>query len=804
MPAPAAPTGLTVLSQNGSVFLNWAAPTNNGGAAITDYAVQRRLASQTNASFVVVADGVKATPGATIASVNGTSYVFRVAAINRFGTGAYTANSAAVTPYGIPATMAAPTCVSGNGQAIINWVAPANNGSAITDYAIQRKLNGQADTTYVSLVDGVSISTTYTNTGLVNGAGYIYRVAAINARGASVWSAGSAFVTPSAAPNAPTGLTAVSGNGLVNLSWTAPVNNGALITDYTIQRKLDGQPDSSFVQVVDAVSPAVTASIASINGTSYVFRVAAINIKGIGSYSTNSAVVTPSTVPNQCSPPTCTRGFGQVTLNWIEPANNGASITNYIVQRKISTQADTAYVSINTRSGSTSYTATGLVNGTSYVFRVAAENIRGAGQFSPASQIVIPGVIPPNAPTNLVATLVNETGVSLSLTAPTYNGGAAITGYTVQARSPAPSIAPYDWKTVSNNYIPGSSDPIDGLDDLTTLFRVAAVNSAGVGTYSDESNGVIISNKLFDKSSWRNVVPEPYLGYLNKAADRWYKYIKYNSDLKAYLISYVGSYYPTTWEGVRMEPGSRLITNTQDQFYGQTIGYYHEYTNNTDSTIAASGPIQTLPYTLSNAPNVARRSTISMQLRINRRFAAAPADQWITVITHELGHALGIGQYWQSYYTGSTPPTNFFLNGSVYTNAQAAYNSVASVSRTKYPVENSGGVGSISAHWEDNFRSESTTSYPGLSDELMVSTYPMGILPSARRVISLLSIKQLVDFGWEEKTPGTSEGSPSKVTSLVIQNTTSPGVVCKCEILPPPMVEPIQPITTLPEITTLP
>jgi hypothetical protein len=370
MPAPSAPTGLTVLSQNGSVFLNWTVPTSNGGAVITDYRVQRRLATQLDNSFVTVADAVKATPGATIVSANGVSYVFRVAAINRFGVSTYSANSAAVTPYGIPNKPNAPTCISGNGQVTINWVAPANNGSLITDYAVQRRLNGQI--AYTSLVDGVSAATTFTNTGLVNGAGYVYRIAAINARGASVWSADSAVVIPSAAPSAPVNLAvsapynpATNAGGMVSLSWIAPANNGSLIQDYIIERRLDGQPDSSFAQVADAISPAVTASIASINGTSYVFRVAAKNAKGVGAYSANSAVVTPSIRPSVCPTPICTRGFGQVTLNWSPATSNGAAITNHIVQRKINGQADTAYVSINTGSGATSYTATGLVNGTS-------------------------------------------------------------------------------------------------------------------------------------------------------------------------------------------------------------------------------------------------------------------------------------------------------------------------------------------------------------------------------------------------------------------------------------------------------
>jgi hypothetical protein len=763
MPAPSAPTGLTVLSQNGSVFLNWTVPTSNGGAVITDYRVQRRLASQTDASFVVVPDTVKATPGATIVSANGVSYIFRVAAINRFGVGAYSANSAAVTPYGIPNKPNAPTCISGAGQVTINWVAPANNGSAVTDYAVQRKLNGQGDAAYVSLVDGVSTSTTFTNTGLVNGAGYIYRIAAINARGASVWSADSAFVVPSAAPNAPVNLVASAPynaanntGGLVALSWTAPANNGSLISDYIIQRKLDGQPDSSFAQVADAVSPAVTASIASANGTSYVFRVAAVNAKGVGAYSANSAVVTPSIKPSVCPPPICTRGFGQVTLNWSPATSNGAAITNHIVQRKINGQADTAYVSINTGSGGTSYTATGLVNGTAYVFRVAAVNIRGAGPFSPASQLVIPGALPPGAPTSLVATIVNETGVSLSWTPPANNGGASITGNIVQAKSVdrGSPYAPYTWRTVANNYAPGVSLDLDGFDDLPTNFRVAAVNAAGTGTFSDISNTVTPSNKLFDKSSWRDIVAEPYFSHLNKAADRWYKYIKYNSDVRSAIVSAN----KTGWTDIPggVWNGLRLRANlTVD---GTLYPGYELYSNSASTTVASTSVYRTLP--LSNPPDK-RRNSITFSLKINDYYRSIlPENSILNAITHELGHALGIGVFWQAAYAGSTVPVNHFLDGSVYSSCRDAYNSITGLSRTKTPVENSGGAGTIGSHWEDNFRTETTTSYPGVDNELMRGS----VLESM--VLSRLSIRTLVDFGYEEISPGSiGEGNPRLINS---------------------------------------
>ena len=382
---------------------------------------------------------------------------------------------------------------------------------------------------------------------------------------------------------------------------------------------------------------------------------------------------------------------------------------------------------------------TGLVNGTSYVFRVAAVNIRGAGPYSPQSQLVIPGALPPGAPTSLAATIVNETGVSLSWTPPTNNGGASITGYAVQAR---PSNGVFDWKTVSNNYTPGVSLPLDGFDDVATIFRVAAVNVSGTGEYSVQSTAVTPSNKLFNKSSWRGVVAEPYFSYLNKAADRWYKYIKYNSTDRSTIVSQNSG-----WDGLRLEDGE-----------------YTFYTDSASSAIASSGPIYVKP--LGGKKYV----SISFQLNINDYYRTKTnpltENNWIDAITHELGHALGIGLYWNAdVVPGATSPVNFFLDGTVYTLGQAAYNAITSQTRSKMPLENTGGDGTASAHWEDSFRPASAAgslgvSYPGLSNELMVGY----IIDNM--VMSRLTLKTLVDFGYEEINPGTSEGNPGLVSSI--------------------------------------
>ena len=93
---PAAPTGLSGTPSTGSVALSWTAPTNTGGAAITDYVVQY---STDQSSWTTFADGTSTATTATVTGLTGgTNYYFRVAAVNSTGTGSYVTSTAISPP----------------------------------------------------------------------------------------------------------------------------------------------------------------------------------------------------------------------------------------------------------------------------------------------------------------------------------------------------------------------------------------------------------------------------------------------------------------------------------------------------------------------------------------------------------------------------------------------------------------------------------------------------------------------------------------------------------------------------------
>jgi lysophospholipase L1-like esterase len=100
--APSAPTNLTATAGDGSVALSWSAPSSNGGSAITDYIVE---VQPSGGSWSTFADGVgTATSGTVSGLTNGTSYSFRVSAVNSIGT-----SSPSNTPSATPSSTATPT-----------------------------------------------------------------------------------------------------------------------------------------------------------------------------------------------------------------------------------------------------------------------------------------------------------------------------------------------------------------------------------------------------------------------------------------------------------------------------------------------------------------------------------------------------------------------------------------------------------------------------------------------------------------------------------------------------------------------
>jgi hypothetical protein len=90
---------------------------------------------------------------------------------------------------------------------------------------------------------------------------------------------------PLAVPSNPSAAAVTGGDGQLQVSWTAPIDDGgAAVTDYVVQYR--SSPSGTWQTFADGTSAATTATVTGlVNGTPYDVRVAALNARGTGAWS---------------------------------------------------------------------------------------------------------------------------------------------------------------------------------------------------------------------------------------------------------------------------------------------------------------------------------------------------------------------------------------------------------------------------------------------------------------------------------------------------------------------------------------
>ena len=278
----------------------------------------------------------------------------------------------------------------------------------------------------------------------------------------------------------------------MQVSFTAPSNSGdSPITDYDVEYSVDplfpagagtffegGTTTLSYVRVSGLT-----------NGTTYYFRVRAQNALGTltGAWSGVSNGAVPYALPGSPSLSGRAVAGNAVSLSAVAPSANGSPITDYVWQYKISTSTSASWLTFaDGVSTSTTVTVTGLVNSTTYEFRVCAVNAAGCGTVS--SLVSVKAADVPRVPTSVSAAFQAPGTIRVSFTPPTSTGGSAVTDYDVEY-STDPAFAAgsgtfFEGSTTTTNYL-----DVTGLTyGVVYYFRVKAQNSVGSGNWSSASN----------------------------------------------------------------------------------------------------------------------------------------------------------------------------------------------------------------------------------------------------------------------------------------------------------------------------
>ena len=108
--APSSPQGVSATAGNTTVQLNWTPPTSTGGSAITGYNIYRGTAPNAEAS-TPIASNLTTTSYTDTALTNGTTYYYKITALNNIGPSAPSAETSA-TPQAAPTVPSPPQGVS--------------------------------------------------------------------------------------------------------------------------------------------------------------------------------------------------------------------------------------------------------------------------------------------------------------------------------------------------------------------------------------------------------------------------------------------------------------------------------------------------------------------------------------------------------------------------------------------------------------------------------------------------------------------------------------------------------------------
>ncbi|WP_106317958.1 fibronectin type III domain-containing protein [Actinoplanes italicus] len=389
---PSAPSGLTATAGNGQAVLAW-----NAAAHATGYKVLVRNVTAGEADFTELPYPVPGPRWTAELLQNGATYEFKLRSVNGALTGG-TSAAVTVTPTG--PTPAGPTGLSvanGNGEATLSWTSdPDATGHEVF---VRNVTAGENDFTKLPYpVPGNS----WVAGALVNGAGYEFKLRAVNGAIPGGFSAVVTARPTVAPPAAPAGLTATAGNGQAVLRWTEAPD----ATGYYVHIRNVTAGETGFTKLPYPVPGSEWTAAQLQNGATYQFKLQSVS--GLIEGAQSAAVTVTPTVPPPAGPTgfTATAGSHEALLRWTEAPD----ATGYYVHARNVTAGETGFTKLPYPVPGSQWTAAQLQNGVTYQFKLQSVSGLIEGGFS-STVTVSPTGPAPGAPANMAAQAGNRKAI---------------------------------------------------------------------------------------------------------------------------------------------------------------------------------------------------------------------------------------------------------------------------------------------------------------------------------------------------------------------------------------------------------
>lgn len=372
------------------------------------------------------------------------------------------------------------------GDAAFTVTATASSGNTVTFSAGSGTTNSACSVTSAGLVVVSAVGTCEIVADSASGNGYAAASPVARSFEVAPDTAGAPFIT------------AVSfGDGQLTATYFAPSYvGGGTISGYRLQA-FDGSTLAGTATNC-ATSGTLSCTVTGLtNGTSYTLKVAAITEAGVGAVSPASGAKIPAANPEAVTNLTAVQGDTKLTITWQAPTNlGGGTLDSFrVFHREAGGSYPASYLNLTavqaaaaTTNGVTEIEITGLTNGQAYDVKVITVTTANTAQLSSNTAEV--SQTPYSVPDAPLSVDVLEVGDDIVITwsQPVFDGGSAISGYSVLLDSVAASCTATSTTSCTipkSSLTPGATVSIDvkaendaGLSTPTsTTFTVAQVNS---------------------------------------------------------------------------------------------------------------------------------------------------------------------------------------------------------------------------------------------------------------------------------------------------------------------------------------